>query len=108
MGGGSLANIPKIGDKRFYENARKMERFPIKNGNTPHYTLGKAGIGYIIFSESGKLEVNLSDDNNSYTLQWINPSTGEITKTKKKISGKRLSSFEAPSNGFAVAWLFKD
>lgn len=107
MGGGSLTNLPKIGNENFYQSALQMERLPIKTSNTPEYTLGKKGIGYIIFSETEKLQVDLSNDNNSYTLQWINPSTGEISSSKKKLTGGKMNAVDAPTKGAVVAWLQK-
>ncbi|MBD0285360.1 MAG: pectate lyase, partial [Flavisolibacter sp.] len=108
MGGGSLANLPKIGDRTFFESAAKMERLSMKNADSQEYVLGKKGTGYIIFCESGKLKIDLSNDENGYTLKWINPSTGEILQTKMKVPGGRTSTVEAPFDGPVVAWLMKN
>lgn len=107
MGGGSLSNLPKINDRTFFENAAKMELLHTKNADSQEYVLGKKGMGYILFSESGKLKIDLSDDKNNYTIKWINPSTGEITLSKKNISGGRTSSVESTFDVPVVAWLIK-
>jgi hypothetical protein len=107
MGGGSLANLPQIQDKTFFENALNMERLSLKNPDSHQYVLGKKGTGYIIFTEHQKLKIDLSNDANSYTLQWVNPVTGELLKTKKKVPGRIVSIVESPLNGPVAAWLIK-
>lgn len=107
MGGGSLAGLPKIADKAFLKNALKMKDLTLKDPNPQRYVLGDKGAGYIIFSESGKIDLDLTGDKNSYTLKWINPSTGAVLSSKSKVAGAKKSSFENPSKGAAVAWLSK-
>lgn len=107
MAGGSLANLPVINDKAFFEDALQMERLSWKSGDTQAYILGKKETGYIIFSESGKVNIDISGDKTIYQLKWINPATGEIVSTPKKISVSRKNSFEAPFGGSAVAWLIR-
>jgi hypothetical protein len=104
LGGGSLATLPKIGDRTFFENVVKMERLMMKNSD-PQYVLGKKGFGYIIFSETGKLKINFPDDKTNYNVKWINPSTGEIITAKNKMTGGIPNSFEAPFDGPGVVWL---
>ncbi|MEJ7740428.1 MAG: hypothetical protein WKF97_23665 [Chitinophagaceae bacterium] len=72
------------------------------------YVLGKKGTGYIIFCESGKLTIDLPDDKTNYNLKWINPSTGEVLRSKKKVSGGRLNAFITPFGSPVVAWLVRD
>jgi hypothetical protein len=84
-----------------------MERLSLKNPDSHQYVLGKKGTGYIIFTEHQKLKIDLSNDANSYTLQWVNPVTGELLKTKKKVPGRIVSIVESPLNGPVAAWLIK-
>jgi hypothetical protein len=105
MGGGSIAGLPPIKDKTFFENVVNMEQIMIKNSNS-QYTLGKKGTGYIIFSETGKFKFDFPGDKTKYNVKWINPSTGEITAEKNKMTGGLLNSFVAPFDGPGVAWLF--
>ena len=105
MGGGSLASLPKIGDKTFFQEVAKMDCITRKNAD-PVYVLGKQGTGYVVFSESSKVKIDLPDDKNKYELRWINPATGEIFQTKIKVSGG-TTSMQAPFDGPAVAWLKK-
>ena len=108
MGGGSLANLPRIGDRRFLEAAAQMKPLTVKAAGAPHYTLGQKGSGYIIFSQQPELNLDLSGDNSRYTVRWINPVTGEILPVSKKISGGRAITLQAPAAGPVVAWLLKD
>ena len=107
MAGGSLASIPIINDAAFFENALGMANVTMKNPLAQQYVLGKKGIGYIIFCESGDIKIDLSDDKNNYSLKWINPSTGEILYPKIRIFGGIASSLNAPFEDAAVAWLYK-
>ena len=105
MGRGSLAALPAINDKRFLEDAASMESITMKSPDSKQYTIGKKGLGYIIFSETGKLSIDLTDDINSYHLHWINPATGEIDSLTIRITGRKSGIVDAPFNGPAVAWL---
>jgi len=107
MGGGSLASLPTIQDKSFLENAAKMESLNLGQPQAGQYGLGKKGSGYIFFGEDKKLSIDLTTDKNTYTLKWINPTTGEILDSKKKITGGITSTIEAPFAGAVVAWLIK-
>ena len=107
MGSGSLATLPPIQDKRFFEDAAKMERLLTKNLDTLQFVLGKKGTGYIIFSESKKVKIDLSDDKDSYELRWINPSSGEIIHDKKMIEGGKLIEVEGAMESGVVVWLVK-
>jgi len=105
MAGGSVASLPEVMDRTFFKEAAKMEA--MTNTDTSQYILGKIGTGYIIYSELGQAKIELKDDKNSYNLKWINPLTGEMVSTKKKIFPSILSFFKAPFNGPAIAWLVK-
>lgn len=105
MAGGSLASLPLINDRAFLEEASLMSPARNENAVPGKYILGKKGSGYIIFTESGSARINLTDDNKSYRLKWINPSTGEIFTTKSLIRGGSVTQYEAPFDGASVAWL---
>ena len=107
MGGGSLVQLPEINDRTFLEYASKMEIMKMNASDQQQYALGKKGLGYILFSESGKLKIDLSDDPASYVLKWIDPATGKISSSKKMVAGGAISSFESTGNGAVVAWLTK-
>jgi hypothetical protein len=105
MAGGSLTSLPVVNDRLFLQEAAAMVPFISEASQPGNYVLGSKGTGYIIYSESGRPEVDLSDDRRSYRLKWINPSTGEVHATRTR-SGKDTKEFpEPPFSGPAVAWL---
>lgn len=104
MGGGSLASLPQIKDKQFLTDASYMG--PITPGIPEQYILGKKGNGYIIYTESKQLTMNLTGEEGSFILKWINPQTGEITEGKKLLAGA-LYKIDNPAKDASVAWLKK-
>jgi len=108
MGGGSLASLPAIKDPVFFKNAAEMNDITMNNSTSQQYVLGKKGTGYIIFSESGNVKIDLSDDKSDYKLKWINPSTGEIVQSGIRIPGGTANSVKAPTEGAIIAWLLKN
>ncbi len=107
LGGGSLASLPEIKDDRFFRNAAEMTYMDIINSPSKQYALSKPGIGYIIFSETNKLTIDLSNDKNTYLLKWINPATGEIKSSEMRVKGGAINTIDAASDGPVVAWLLK-
>ena len=99
----SEADIPKVGDKLFATEVSLMEG--LKWSYPDQYVSKKKGLGYLIFGDT-KLEVDLVNDQNTYTLKWINPLNGEVIATKEKILGGRISTLKGPvSGGPVIAWL---
>lgn len=108
MAGGSLASLPAIKDPAFFESAAEMAPITMKNLPSQQYVLGKKGIGYIIFSESGNIKIDLSDDKSNYLLKWIKPSTGETLQSEIRLAGGTANSVKAPIEGAIIAWLLKN
>lgn len=106
MAGGSFASLPIIMDDMFFEDAVYMKFINEKTVQNRQYILGKKGLGYIIYNPSSEIIVQLKEDNNSYSLSWINPISGEITKTENRV-GQNKTTIKAPFEGAAVAWLHK-
>ncbi len=106
MAGGSLASMPKINDKQFFEDAVTMESNITNYLGKKQYELGKAKLGYIIFSQNTEIHIDLKNDSNSYKLDWINPVTGELIKTKTRIRNEVVN-LKAPFEGAIVAWIHK-
>ncbi|MEI7423274.1 MAG: DUF6298 domain-containing protein [Prolixibacteraceae bacterium] len=107
MGGGSLASLPQFKDARFLKEATEMSSLTMRGQQSKVYTLGKAGTGYIIFSESKNLSIDLDNDHNNYNLHWINPATGEIQSAEIRVTGGVKTTITAPFEGPVVAWLLK-
>jgi hypothetical protein len=108
MAGGSVASLPEINDRKFFNEAAKMEALANANVDSSQYVLGKKGVGYIIYLTCGQTEINLPDDKSRYYLKWVNPSTGEMVAMKKKISTRISNVIKAPFDGPAVAWLIQE
>ena len=108
LGGGSLTSLPPIKDRQFLEHALKMKPMVLGSNPPQQYVLGQKGTGYIIFNEERSLSLNLGDDHGTYTLKWINPSSGEVISSKQKVKGGRTASVQSPLEGAAVAWLIAD
>lgn len=104
MAGGSLSPLPLIGDEQFYRDAAAMKSFTQGKAEKKQYLLGTKGTGYIIFSQTSSVKIDLSGDTKNYQLDWIHPSTGEIIRTHSTVTGK-TTVVTAPFDGPAVAWL---
>ena len=107
MGGGSLASVPQIKDARFLKDAAEMSSLTLKGSQSKVYALGKTGTGYILFSESKNLSIDLDNDHNNYNLHWINPATGDIQNAEMQLTGGLNVTLSAPFEGPVVAWLSK-
>ncbi len=104
MAGGSLASMPMIDDGQIFEDAIEMESYTSEYSGNKAYVLGKKGLGYIVFSENPETNIDLKDDPKIYTLDWINPETGEMVKSDVQIKG-HFSNVNGPIKGPVVAWL---
>jgi hypothetical protein len=107
MGGGSLTSLPAIKHSAFTKNAAEMKPMVMNNRDSRQYVLGKNGLGYILFSASSKLTLDLTGDPTKYHLYWINPANGEIVQSNIHVAGGVVSEISAPFKGAVVAWLFK-
>ncbi|MDN3668207.1 DUF6298 domain-containing protein [Echinicola jeungdonensis] len=108
IGGGSLAELPEIQEERFFRDAAIMKPLTSKNLDSSLYVLGQKGTGYVLFLQNGELKIDLTDDQNRYTLKWIDPTSGEITEMKKEVKGGMLHTLAATMEVPVVAWLVKN
>ena len=106
MAGGSLCNLPESLSDLFLKNAVEMHKVESMNISNQQYTLGKPGIGYIIFCTNSEIVFTPENDTNSYKLDWINPEDGKTSSTKTKIKSENQS-LTTPFQGACVAWLHK-
>ena len=84
-----------------------MSSLTLKGSQSKVYALGKTGTGYILFSESKNLSIDLDNDHNNYNLHWINPATGDIQNAEMQLTGGLNVTLSAPFEGPVVAWLSK-
>ena len=103
MAGGSLPNLPSGIDREFLKEAVAMHVIPSENND--QYLLGNPDKGYIVYSKSGNISLDLSKSSKTFVAKWINSKTGELSGKGEKIKGGKLVSLNAPKSGTAVLWL---
>jgi hypothetical protein len=97
--------MPEIKNPDFLREAAEMNPIAMSRGDSKQYVLGKKGVGYILFSATSIVYVDLRDDRTVYNLSWINPSTGAVVQSKIKVKGGVSTVLKAPLEGNLVAWL---
>ncbi|MDQ1148802.1 DUF6298 domain-containing protein [Sphingobacterium zeae] len=86
MAGGSMANLPKIGNNDFYRAASAMKATEINGA-----WLLKGSQGLIIYKEKSDAEdIDLSDYKGGFEMTRINPKNGTIIKIEKINLGKHI------------------
>lgn len=103
MAGGSLANIPSTVNADFLAAASVMNPLPVDN--TGEFVLASKGKGYIVYSSSaGPAKINLSGDNGTFRLRWIDARNGKLLMGDEKVSGGTVIEKNKPQAG-AIMWL---
>lgn len=105
MAGGSLACLPAIKDDAFLQQASSMSVLTELNTEN-QYVLGNPDRGYIIYAETGNIDLNLNAKS-KFDLFWINPQSGEVIKAKQQIKGNNTIKLTSPTGQASVAWLVK-
>jgi chitodextrinase len=100
-----------IGYMLDYANGRlDLEKMtPHGNLASTGYCLANAaamGAEYLVYASSGgTFTVNLSATTRPILVEWLNPSTGEVTSAGSVTGGSSARSFTAPFSGDAVLYL---
>lgn len=102
--GASLVSLPAIGEDTFLKDAAVMA--PLEGKNEGQYVLGKEGKGYIYFSETGEVQLDLQNDPGEYSVSWIGPFNGEVQAAGNVVLSGSIV-IKAPVDGPAIAWLKK-
>ena len=105
VAGGSLCSIPKVNIPRFYIDALQMKPMGTMTSAGRYWGMGKPETGYIVFSKSSEISLDLSRDKGSYTVRWINPETGVQTGKAQKVVAGGIVTLHTPSAGDYVVWL---
>lgn len=102
MAGGSMANLPKIGNNDFYRAASGM-----KAVNIDGVWALKSEKGLIIYNtkDSGE-DIDVSDYKGNFEIKHIHPKSGEILKTEKINLGKSIS-LNNYKYGSEIIWITK-
>lgn len=99
IAGGSLATIPVMGEQ-FLNAASAMK---VVTPSNKQYTLANEGKGYIVYTETGKVQLNLK--NGTYKARWINPRDGKIIKEESDVQGGKRLELASTEQGAAILWL---
>ncbi|OQP59816.1 DUF6298 domain-containing protein [Niastella populi] len=104
MAGGSLANIPVMGDAAFVSAAAGMK--PVDGPSKEQYTLANAGNGYIVYG-NGDLQLDLTGAAGSFKVKWFDAGNGQVIGKEEKIKGGKVVTLKNTKGGSVVAWIRK-
>lgn len=91
MAGGSLANIPELEDDQVLSEISSMQVLEHHNTDT-QYVLGTEGKSYLIYSETGNIELDLSAVKGKLNIRLFDLETGKNAgKSSRITAGKRIS-----------------
>ncbi|GAB4018692.1 DUF6298 domain-containing protein [Spirosoma koreense] len=108
MAGGSMPNVPAVSDPEFLADATQMQPLELPQKPASQWALGNDKIGYIVYSEAtNPVQLDLTKAAGSFSVQYVDPKTGQITKSKEGIKGGSLVSLKKQSDGEEVIWVKK-
>ncbi len=106
MAGGSLANITQQIPSSLLQQVSGM--IPLASTETGQYTLASVGKSYLIYQEQrSTIQLDLSNDQGTFLLTWINPKDGKSLQNSTLIQGGQKTTIPVPSSEANVAWLQK-
>lgn len=101
MAGGSMANLPVVGDGTFYQAAATMKPESIQNN-----WILKGKEGAILYrAEADQLKTLLPDFRGTYTVRFIDPKSGKIV-TEERLNIDKAVSKKYNSNEY-ILWISK-
>lgn len=104
VAGASMCSLPEVKAPNFFENALKMSALDDVRWAENCWVSGAAGVGYVAYTTSSEITLNLQGDKRSYRCQWIDPITGDsLGKVARAKSGDTL---KAPAE-VAVLYLYR-
>jgi hypothetical protein len=104
MAGGSLANIPVMGDAAFITAAAAMK--PVDGPSKEQYTLANAGNGYIAYG-NGEIKIDLTNVTGTFRVKWFNPANGQVIGKEERIKGGKVVVLKNVKQGSVVVWIRK-
>jgi len=106
IAGGSLPALPQTTDKQFLTAATTMQPVSLPGDPKDAWALGNAAKGYIVYSNSGDIHIDLSANAN-YKAKWLNPKTGEVLPGEEQVKGDNSVEIKGTSTGEAILWLVR-
>jgi hypothetical protein len=105
LAGGSLANIPAVADATFSSSIATM--IPVNSPATDLYTLAHENKGYLVYSNTGEVQVDLSKATGAFKVKWIDPANGQLIGKEEKVSGGKVVTLKSSKSGNVVVWLVR-
>ncbi|MBD2757799.1 pectate lyase [Spirosoma sp. BT704] len=108
MAGGSMPNVPAVTDPQFLADATLMHPMELAQKQAGQWALGDDKTGYILYNESASpVELDLTKSAGSFSVSYINPKTGQTTKSKDVVKGGGMVRLTKQSEGGEVVWIKK-
>ncbi|MBD2705149.1 pectate lyase [Spirosoma sp. BT702] len=108
IAGGSMPNVPSLTDPQFLAEAAKMHPLDLPQTPANQWALGDEKTGYILYNESSNaVQLDLTKAAGTFTIYFVNPKTGQITKSNDVAKGGSVVSLKKQSEGAEVIWLKK-
>jgi len=105
IAGGSLPALPSNTDKQFLTAAGSMKPIDLPGSPKDQWVLGNPAKGYIIYNSSNNaVHIDLQS-NTDYSVQWLDPKTGEVLPGKEQVKGGNNVEIKSPGSGAAILWL---
>lgn len=105
VAGGSMCAVPAVADKAFSKAVLGMSALDCMSVPGRQWGMGKAGLGYVVYSESGSVVLDLTSDTRSYRLRWIDPVTGAFMGKAVRVKGGAKTVLEVPGGKAVVGWM---
>jgi hypothetical protein len=107
--GGSIPALPAGTDPALLAALGRMKPFDAKGLPKGALALADAGRDYFVWVPvGGAVALDLSEHNERFTANWINPKTGKGSAAEKPARGGRVIELCPPGDGPAVLWLTRD
>jgi hypothetical protein len=92
--------------RKFSERVNLAQMVPVDKLSETHYCLANAGREYLVFQpgNKGEFALNLSDAPGTFTVEWLNASTG-TSVAGKPVQGGGVRTFPTPFGGPGVLYL---
>ncbi|GAB3996953.1 DUF6298 domain-containing protein [Spirosoma daeguense] len=108
LAGGSMPNVPSISDPQFLADMAQMQPFELSQKPANQWAMGSEKTGYVLYNESpNPTELDLSKSVGSFTVSYINPKTGQISKSKEVLKGGSVVNLKKQGDGAEVIWVKK-
>ena len=108
LAGGSMPNIPVVTDPQFLADATQMQPLELPQTPANQWAMGNEKKGYILYSESTTpIQLDLTKATGSFSVNYINPKTGDVVKSKEIVKGGSMVSLKKQAEGAEVIWVKK-